>query len=250
MKGKGSEPVKIAVADDQLAARQAAEKQIREYLSANHPQVVEDLEISSFESAEELLKSYYQGKYDLLILDIYMADMTGMEAAEVIRLSDESVPIVFLTTSTDHLLDGYRVFAAGYLLKPLAEHVPEFSRTMKHIFPELLQKQKSINFLVKGEEMSILLKKIKYVDIDHQHKLCVHLSDVTLRTTMTYVDCQAVLLAEKNFLECHHRIIINMDYVQKMEKDRFVLLGETKIPISQRRSREAKAAYMHYLVQR
>ena len=247
---KGSDSVRIAVADDQSEDRLAAEEKIRGYISENHPQAADGLTVDTFKSAEELLASFKKGKYDLLVLDIYMEDMTGMEAAEAIRLSDESVPIVFLTTSREHLLDGYRVFAAGYLLKPLAEHMEEFSRTMAHIFPELLGRQKHITVEINGSELDIPIGKITCVDINYQHNVSIHLTDIVMDTRTPYVECQTALLAEKNFIECHHRIIINMDYVRRMEDDMFVLVDGTKVPISQRRKKEAKAEYMRYLVQR
>lgn len=247
---KGSDFVRIAVADDQPEDRREAEEKIRDYLSENHPQAADGLTIDIFKSAEELLTAFTRGKYDLMVLDIYMEDMTGMEAAEKVRLSDENVPIVFLTTSREHLLDGYRVFAAGYLLKPLAEHMEEFSRTMAHIFPELLGRQKHITVEINGSELDIPIGKITCVDINYQHNVSIHLTDAVMDTHTPYVECQTALLQEKNFIECHHRIIINMDYVRRMEDDMFVLVDGTKVPISQRRKKEAKAEYMRYLVQR
>ena len=106
----------IAIADDRAEDLQAAEDYLLRYFSSRHPEVMNDLSISTFPNAERFLEVFDHGRFDLLLLDIYMEDMTGMEAAEAVRLKDDRVPIVFLTTSQDHLLDGYRVFASGYLM--------------------------------------------------------------------------------------------------------------------------------------
>ena len=240
----------IAIADDLAADRQIAEEQLHRYVSESYPDIVDDFSLDTFACAEDLLENFSPGKYDLLVLDIFMADMTGMEAAEAIRLQDEKVPIIFLTTSQDYILEGYRVFAAGYLLKPLTDHLAEFSHTMEHVFHQLMDGEKSLSATVNGEEVNIPFRKIVYVDINAHHRLSIHLLDSELDTNLAYVNCQEILLLRRNFVECHHRIIINMDYVKKMDKAGFALHNGIQIPISQRRQKEVKAAYMRYLVHR
>lgn len=242
--------MKIAIADDLENDLQVAASNIRQYLEASYPDVIKNFELDTFASAEALLENYAPGKYDLLILDIFMVDMTGMEAAEAIRIYDEHVPIVFLTTSQDYILEGYRVFAAGYLLKPLTEHLDEFSHTMDHVMPSLVEAERCLFAAVNGEMTEIPLKNILYVDINSKHKLTIHLLGAFFETTMGYNQCQELLLEQKNFLECHHRIIINMDYIKRMDADEFIMKDGSRIPISHRRKKEAKAIYMRYLVHR
>ena len=95
--------------------------------------------------------------------------------------------------------------------------------------------------------ISVPLRKILYVDIDYRHRLCVYLADgKKFVTADRYVDIAETLLADEKFLECYHRIIVNMDYVKSMESDDFILLDGTSIPISQRKKREVKVRYMRY----
>ncbi|ORU00846.1 response regulator, putative virR [Anaerovibrio sp. JC8] len=242
--------MRIAIADDLETDLQVAASKVRQYIEAAYPEAMKNFELDTFPSAEALLESFEAGKYELLILDIFMADMTGMEAAEAIRLQDEKVPIVFLTTSQDYMLEGYRVFAAGYLLKPLTEHLEEFSHTMGHILPSILEEECFISTTVNGEELEVLVSKIVYLDINVRHKLCIHLVDTVFETPMLYHQCQELLIDRKNFIECHHRIIINMDYVKRMEADSFLMQNGDSVPISQRRKKETKALFMHYLVHR
>ena len=242
--------MRFAVADDLAADLESAKTHLRQYIETAFPVGMKNFELDTFPNAEELLKNFSPGKYDLMILDIFMEDMTGMEAAEAIRLQDEKVPIVFLTTSQDFMLEGYRVFAAGYLMKPLEEHVEDFNRTMNHILPSLVKEEKGIPAVIDGEAVEIPLGRIVYADINTRHKLTFHLMDIEVETSMAYVQCQELLLTKRNFTECYHRIIINMDYVHRMEEDDFVMKDGTRLPISQRRKKETKAVYMHYLVHR
>ena len=240
----------IAIADDLEKDRQAVTAQLQQYINQSYPEIVKDVIFDEFSCAEDLLSNFYPGKYDLLILDIFMVDMTGMEAAEVIRRPDERVPIVFLTTSQDYLMEGYRVFATGYLLKPLEEHLEEFFSTTEHIFSELISENRCITAVINGNEVNIPLKKIVYVDINDRHKLSLHLLHMEVEMDDSYTSFQELLAETENFIECHHRISVNMDYIKRMDTDDFIMKEGSRVPISRRRQKEVKATYMRYLVHR
>ena len=76
---------------------------------------------TQFGSSEELLEAFRPGKFDLLLMDIYMDGMTGVEAVQKIREMDESIPIAFTTTSTEHTLESYRLSVLKYLEKPVRQ---------------------------------------------------------------------------------------------------------------------------------
>lgn len=74
-----------------------------------------------FTDADSFLASYEYGKYDLLLMDIYMKDsITGIEAVSIIRETDADIPVAFITTSTEHALESYRLSAIGYIEKPVS----------------------------------------------------------------------------------------------------------------------------------
>ncbi|SHK77665.1 two component transcriptional regulator, LytTR family [Selenomonas ruminantium] len=242
--------MKIAIVDDQMSDLLSAESHLLKYVRETHPGILGRLRIETFSSGEEFLESFEPGKFALILLDIYMGSMTGLETAEAIRLQDEKVPIMFLTTSAEHILEGYRVFAAGYFIKPLASNAAEFARSFEHVLPELLAQEKDISIPVAGENVDIPFRNIVYVDINDQHTLRLHLAESEVNTLLPYANCSEILLQDNRFLECHHRIILNMDYVSLMDKDEFILKDGSKIPISQRRKRDAKVSYMSYLAHR
>ncbi|MDR1082354.1 MAG: LytTR family DNA-binding domain-containing protein, partial [Coriobacteriales bacterium] len=77
--------------------------------------------LDSFSSGEALLEVFEKDKYDLIFLDVYMGELTGVQTAEHIRDIDTQVVIVFTTTSDDFTREGYRLNAYKYLLKPVVE---------------------------------------------------------------------------------------------------------------------------------
>lgn len=244
--------MKIAIVDDEKAELLIAEAYLKKYIRENWADYEADIKIETFSCAKELLKIFRPGMYQLVILDICMEEINGMQAAQVIRArGDNECNIVFLTSSDDYILNGYRVFAVGYFMKPITNHAEEFAKTFEHIFPKLCKKNPELILNVDGRNFSVPHRNITYVDIENQHKTCVHIVGKKKILAMnSYTEVQETLCADERFLECYHRIIINMDYVKSMEDDEFILLDGTIIPISQRKKKEVKIKFMRYFAHR
>ncbi|MBO6178372.1 MAG: response regulator transcription factor [Selenomonadaceae bacterium] len=242
--------MKIAIVDDEEKELIEAKRHLKRHIAKHFPDEVENLFIETFESAEEFLKNFKAKEYDLLVFDICLKKMNGVEAARAVRKVDEDVALVFLTSSRDFLLDGYGVFAAGYFLKPLTEHEDDFRKTFAHIFPKLKNRRKELNLRVDGTSFSAPYDSIFFIDIDWRHRVRLHTADKNFAVSVSYENIQKELLTDQRFLECHHRILVNMDKIDSMGKDEFTLTNGDKVPISQRKQKESKAAYMSYLVRK
>ena len=99
-----------------------------------------------------------------------------------------------------------------------------------------------------GVEVVIPHKNIRYIDIDDNHHVCIHLSDKKISTTTTYEEIAVALESDSRFVECYHRVIVNMDFIRRMESDNFVLVDGDSVPISKRKSKSAKMKYMAHLI--
>ena len=85
-------------------------------------QAGEEVEAERFPSAEAFLFRYGERRdFDVLLLDIEMTGMDGVELAKTVRREDEDVQIVFITGYTDYIAEGYEVSALHYLTKPVNE---------------------------------------------------------------------------------------------------------------------------------
>jgi two-component sensor histidine kinase/CheY-like chemotaxis protein len=105
-----------------------------------------DYRLVRAESGEEALLALISGDFALLVLDIRMSKMTGLELARLLkeRKKSANVPIIFLTAyynEDEHVLDGYGAGAVDYLLKPVN---PTILRAKVAVFAELYRKRRSI----------------------------------------------------------------------------------------------------------
>lgn len=242
--------MKIALVDDQIADLNQAESFLKKYLAENFAEVADSIELDTFLNPQDFLNAFEPHKFDLIILDIFMKPLNGIQVAQVVRKRDKDAAIIFLTSSEDFILEGYKVFAVGYFLKPFSENEEQFNETFSFVFQKLLANQKNLIVTLRGNglEVSIPYKKIKFIEIDWQHRICIHLADKNLYPSVSYEKIWTELQKDARFIECYHRIIVNMDFIKYMDGEDFILSDETRIPISQRKSRDSKRKYMSHLL--
>ena len=245
--------MKIALVDDQFTDLHQSEAFLKNYLAQNFSEVADSIQLDTFLNPQDLLNSFEPKKFDLFILDIFMKPLNGIQVAQVIRKRDKDAAIIFLTSSEDFILEGYKVFAVGYFLTPAfycRNKAEQFNETFSFIFRKLLANQKNLTVTIKngGLETSIPYKSIKFIDIDWQHRICIHLAEEKLYPSVSYEKIWSELQTDGRFIECYHRIIVNMDFIKYMEGEDFILNDKTLIPISQRKSRDSKSKYMRHLL--
>lgn len=154
-----------------------------------------------FSSGEALLAAFAPGKYDLIILDIYMDGIKGVETAAEIRRSDRTVTLAFTTTSTEHALEGYRLKAAGYLEKPVRRE------EVKEALSLALSKRGAdayITLLTEGTNRSLSVESILFFE-QQNHAVTVHTRAETLRASQKVNLDHLERRLPAHFLRCHRR---------------------------------------------
>jgi two-component SAPR family response regulator len=106
--------MRIAVCEDERLYRDYILTDIRKWADTTG----QDIILSSYDSAEALLMIWGDVLFDIIILDIELKKMSGMDLARIIRNTGEDVIIVFITNYANYSLEGYDVNPLHYLLKP------------------------------------------------------------------------------------------------------------------------------------
>ena len=97
-------------------------EELKKYLEQYSQEEGQEFEISTFYDGEEILENHVSG-YDLILLDIEMPKVNGMDAAEKIREADENVVLMFITNMAQYAIRGYSVGALDFVMKPITSAV-------------------------------------------------------------------------------------------------------------------------------
>ena len=224
----------VAICDDELLMREEIIRRCEKYKTSN----INDFEIIGFASGEELLEC--TRPIDILFLDIQMKGLNGLKTAELIRVKDESMIIIFLTGYKGFMQMGYKVKAFRYLLKPIKE---------VELFDALTEAMNDItknDRVVVGCDGEIIFLKLKEIIYVEYHRRCtfVRTRRYFYETTKTMSEWESILNTG-DFFRVHKAYIVNMEYIKKIGKEILLDNGEN-VALSIRQSYKLKKASQDY----
>ncbi len=237
--------MRIAICDDNAQELQKLEAALLSYIQIRQAEA--EITYLSFSSGPALLTHIRKnGTFDLMILDILMPYMTGIEVAAQLRKENDQSKIIFLTTSPEFAVHSYKVDAFYYLLKPFSE-AELFSLLDKALLSLQAEQSRFVAIKEKAGLKKIPLHMIEYVE-SVKHTLVFHLRGG--ETAVCYAklsDYKEPLLADKRFVHCHQSYLVNMGRVIQMTNTCFVLQNQMQIPISRGVYPTVKQGYIDYL---
>lgn len=183
--------------------------------------------IDCFESGEDLLLHISGNTYQLIILDIYMDGMTGIETAQKIREKDMDCDIIFITTSTDHALSGYQVKAIDYLIKPVS--VSDFNHTLSRCFLRYKDVLRYIEVKSGRQKERIPVRSILWAEV-YNHLTTIHTSNGDIRTHDTLDELEGIL-GGPPFFRISKSYLVQFKQVQKLMDDGFHMPDGSVIPL-------------------
>lgn len=215
---------------------------LRECILKSLEGVSSQIELLEFNSGEELLESALEG-VDIYFLDIQMLQLTGMDVAKIIRETNDTSEIIFITSIVDYIQEGYKVRAYRYLLKPI--DFESLNENILSCISDIIKKRE--NFMLienKGIINKILINSIMYIEV-RKKVLTIHTTDVIYNTNNS-MDKIELELEKYNFFRCHKSYLINMEYIQLICKNTVVINNED-IPVSKYRMSDLKTKLTHVL---
>lgn len=234
--------MRTAIIDDLKHDRDTILAMLRRWCGEHN--IVNDTEPDLYPDGDSFIEAFEKNKYDIIFLDIFMSGMTGMDAARTVRETDKDVRIIFTTTSLDHAVDGYDVSASYYLVKPFSYE--KFSAAMAKCIDMITEKNRRITVPVKDGERTIELHKIIYTEFFNRRVL-IHMSDGTaVETMLTQRQISDILLKYPFFCDCMKGILVNLEMVDRLMKDRFVMNDGSNLPISRLKYSNVKEKYFKH----
>ena len=213
----------FALCDDNAAERDYVKTLVLDWSNQSGAGV----SIREYPSAEALLFSYPDRPPDILLLDIEMPGMNGVELAKKLRSRRETVQIVFITGYPDFIGEGYEVEALHYLLKPVTPE--KLSEVLNRALGKISQAEKKILLPSDGGETAIFLHEIRYIEAQRQYSV-IYAGSGEYRLKIPISELETRL--DGYFLRVQRSFIVNLREVLRINRTEVVLKSGEAVPIS------------------
>lgn len=179
-----------------------------------------------FPSAEAFLFQYEEERdIDILLLDVEMDGMDGVELAKRVRQEDDAVQIVFITGYTDYIAEGYEVAALHYLTKPVDED--KLFQVLTRAVGRLARNEPTLTLDMPGETVRVALSKIRYLDVLHNY-VTIHADrDHTLKRSLGELEGEL----DQRFFRIGRSCILNLAYIDRVTRKSVELTDGTILPL-------------------
>ena len=202
-----------------------------------------ELRISAYANALDFLEEY-NGGCDVLLLDVDMPGINGMDAARQLRSVDQAVRIIFVTNMAQYAIAGYEVDATDFIVKPVQYF--SFAQKLSRAAAHARQRRQRFVLLHAADELVRLsAEEIYRVEKDRNY-LVWHTARGIIRERGTVSDATATLgEAAAGFCECSAGCLVNLRHVEQVGRDTVLVHGET-VPVSRRLRKDFLQAFMNW----
>lgn len=231
--------LKIAICDDEQKQMTYVTHVVSSWADKNRHMV----DIRTYSSAKSFLFDYLEEKdFDILLLDIEMPEMSGIELAKAVRKENATVQIVFITGYYEYFSDGFDVSALHYLIKPADERklMPVLDRAVNN----LQYRQRSVLLSSPEYDVKVALADIQYVESENVH-VVVHTASGVYRSRISLTKFAEQL--DETFLKVHRSYIVGLKYVKRISRTDITMLNGDLVPISRGMYDTVHAALIKFL---
>ena len=228
--------LRIAICDDDIMSRETNALMTQK--------VLEDAgiryETAMFKSANELLDEIQKGtEFQILLLDVMMNEMDGMELATELRKHKSDAEIIFISGDRDTALRGYEVAAARYLIKPVM--LERLKEALMFCYERHCESLDYIVLPVDGN-YKLYLSEISYVEaFDRGTRF--YLQDQVLDTKLKISEVEALLPAD-TFILCHRAFIVNVKEIRAVRRYEIEMKDGSVVPVSRIRYPEVCESFV------
>lgn len=231
--------IRIGVVEDDPSACQ----RVLDYLNQYQTETGERFVVSVFDDGAQIAEQYAP-VYDILLLDIEMRHMDGMEAARRIRERDDSVIIVFITAAPQYAITGYQVGALSYMLKPVPYFA--FKQEIKRSIDTVRRRaDDAILIDVGGRQQRLELADVVYLE-SIRHTIIIHLLGGSMSVSGTLKDFETRLTGH-DFFRSNSCYLVNLRHVTGVADQDCIMSNGERLRVSRPRKKAFLTALTDYM---
>ena len=193
--------------------------------------------VASYDSALLVAEELLHEQVDLMFVDVNMPDLSGMD---FVKTLDNPPKVIFTTAYSEYAVEGFRVDALDYLLKPIS--YPDFYKSVLKAKSWFEIHQKS-QVQVKNDEQFLFIKsdyrivRINFKDINYIEAMSEYVK-IYLTGSKPVMSLLSMKSLEEQlppdlFMRIHRSYIVNLSQISIIERGRIVFDGKIYLPVSE-----------------
>ena len=229
--------LRVGLCDDDKGYMEELTDMVRQWAKENKLKI----ELFSCDNGDNLLAQSTASHMDIVILDIVMPLLNGMDTARELRAQDTAVKLIFLTSSPEFALESYEVKAQDYLLKPVS-------------YDRLREALDACCQMLCAEPKNMVLKtsfgfqKLYFGDVEYaeaQNKRVVfHLrTGREVDTPEPLHSLEDKLVSEDGFFKCHRSYLVYLPNVDHFNSTEIIMRSGRCVPIARGYAKAFQEAY-------
>ena len=219
------------------------EKKIQEEIRCRVMECLPAAEVKVFDGGKQLLEGLYREHCDILLLDIDMPELSGMEVAEQLSGLSKKPLLVFVTGHDELVYESFRYHPFGFVRKQFLD--TEFKKVLKDCEAEIRQEKRHFYFRTTEGEVCLLLSEILYFESEANYlKLYTAQGEYRFRSTIGAVE---MTLSRDGFIRLHKGFLVNQAVIRLFATDTVEQTNGTQLPVGKTYAEGAKQQFMRYL---
>ncbi len=226
----------IVICDDCESDAMAAKEVIKRTAQELHIKTEFDIYSNATEVERKLLVK--KEPADILILDIDMPKISGLELAERLRAENQNLIMIFLSAHEEFVFKAIEFQPFRYIRKIRLEiEMPIAIQAAVNVLE--ISSDKQIILYTEDGEKAIMISEIMYLEAE-KHKTFVYLKNGNSILSSKSIAEMQELINKKSFIMIHRSCIVNTDYVKNMQNCMLILKNDEQLLVSRRKFSEVK----------
>jgi len=232
--------MQIAVCDDEYA-----HINITEDFLDRIKQNCSSLSWDVFHSGEELTEYYRKntGNYDVILLDMEMKGLNGIDTANIIRSFDEHVIIIFVTSHVKYMQKSFECSPFRFLVKPVT--LEDLKKVLNEAETKLEKQRKTFVFSENRIKTRLFCDDILYFE-SQSHWLIIHTKNKNHKILKTFIELEGQIDMD-TFTRVHKSFIVNLGHIKEIGNTDIGLYNCCEqIPLSRRYKKSVGDKFLNF----
>ena len=223
--------IKVAIVEDETKERE----KLRSYFEKLEKEIGTLYLLSFFSDGDKFLFDFHYGLYDLVLMDIELSGKdNGITVSEKLRKIDTDVVLVFMTNLAQYAIEGYKVNAVDYIIKPISYF--DFKARISSLSHDINSKHKEkVLIQTDGKKIVVLINDIYYIETV-SHSLIYHTKTGEYKAYGALKTVQTEL-ENFHFSMCNSCFLVNLEYVERVDGYTVTVMGN-ELQISHPRKKQ------------